>query len=242
MRGYAETEILLRKMCFFAMNASCSDLFLYLCTVKWIHLDLNTMTTDPNSELFLNDHIDDFDEAQTARLVDLLPEWRREQALAFKHLQGRRECAAGYVELLRGLRQRFGVGDMPSFALGEHGKPFLREHPDIQFSISHCRVAVGCLLSTRPCGFDVERIRRAKPELVRYTMSPAEADEIFASPCPDIAFTRLWTQKEAVLKLRGTGIVDDLHAVLSPDSTNDISLKTTENILRGYIFTTAIQN
>jgi phosphopantetheinyl transferase len=27
-------------------------------------------------------------------------------------------------------------------------------------------------------------------------------------------FTRYWTKKEAVVKLRGTGIIDDLHQVL----------------------------
>lgn len=192
--------------------------------------------------LCINDHIADLDEAQTERLINSLPEWRRETALRFKHLQGRRECALGYIELLRGLRLRFGIDVMPTFSYNEHCKPFLAEHPDVHFSISHCKEAVGCFVADRPCGLDIECIRPAKESLVRYTMSPQEAESIFADPFPDIAFIRLWTQKEAVLKLLGTGITDDLHNVLEPKRLQGIALQTVENPYRGYIFSTAVMN
>ena len=191
--------------------------------------------------LCINDHTADLSEEQTERLIHSLPEWRREQALRYKHLQGRRECAVGYIELLRGLRLRFGIEGMPSFDFNEHGKPFLKEHPGIHFSISHCKEAVGCYVSDRPCGFDIERIRKAKEGLVRHTMNPQEVDEIFSSPFPDIAFTRLWTQKEAVLKLKGTGITDDLHSVLNPYKLQGIEIQTVENPYKGYIYSIAKQ-
>lgn len=194
-------------------------------------------------EIFcINDHIEDLSEVQTERLIASLPEWRRETALRFKHLQGRRECTVGYIELLRGLRLRFGIGGMPAFAYNEHEKPYLKEHPDIHFSISHCKAAVGCFVSDRPCGLDIECIRKAKDGLVRYTMSPEEVEQIFSSPFPDITFSRLWTQKEAVLKLFGTGITDDLHHVLEPERLQGIRLQTIENPYRGYIYTIAIKS
>lgn len=192
--------------------------------------------------LCINDHIAELSEAQTERLIASLPKWRREQALRFRHLQGRRECAAGYTELLRGLRLCFGIEGQPAFEFNEHGKPFLKDHPNIHFSISHCKEAVGCFISDRPCGLDIEYIHKEKESLVRHTMSQQEAESIFADPSPDIAFTRLWTQKEAVLKLAGTGIIDDLHHVLDPEKLKHITLKTTENLYRGYIFTIATQD
>lgn len=191
--------------------------------------------------LCINDHIADLGEEQTERLIASLPEWRREQALRFIHLQGRLECAVGYIELLRGLRQCFGIKDMPAFAYNEHGKPYLPGHPEVHFSISHCKEAAGCLVADRPCGLDIERIRKAKDDLVRHTMNPEEAESIFASPFPDIAFTSLWTQKEAVLKLKGTGIVDDLHSALMPDNLQGIELQTVENTWKGYVYSVAIQ-
>lgn len=191
--------------------------------------------------LCINDHVAELGERQTEQLIAMLPEWRRKQAMHYRHVQGRRECAVGYIELLRGLRLLFGIDIMPAFAYNEHGKPYLEEHPGIHFSISHCKEAVGCLVADCPCGLDIEHIRKAKEELVRYTMNPQEEEGIYASPSPDIAFTRLWTQKEAVLKLLGTGITNDLHHVLDQERLQDISLKTIENPYAGYVCTLAIK-
>lgn len=191
--------------------------------------------------LCVNDHIPDLTEEQAERLLDSLPSWRREAALRFRFPQGRLACAVGYVELLRGLRLRFGIEGCPSFCYNEHGKPFLPLYPDVHFSISHCKTAVGCLTSNRPCGLDIEHIRTAKPDLVNHTMNRQEAADIFNAPNPDVAFTRLWTRKEAVLKLLGTGLVDDLHHVLAPERTRDIFLQTTENLFKGYVLTTAFR-
>ena len=167
-----------------------------------------SMSATTRKILCINDHIAELDEVQTERLIASLPQWRRQEALRFRHLQGKRECVA--------------------------------EHPDVHFSISHCSQAVGCLLSDRPCGLDIERIRPVKEGLVRYTMNAAEAEAVFAAPCPELMFTRLWTQKEAVLKLLGTGITDDLHHVLDHECIRNINLQTIENPLRGYVLTTAI--
>lgn len=198
---------------------------------------------EENKEILcINDHIADLSEEQTERLIATLPLWRREKALRFKYLQGRRECAVGYIELLRGLRLLFGIGGMPAFSYDGHDKPFLKEHPEVHFSISHCREAVGCFISDRPCGLDIEHIRKTKEDLVRYTMSPKEAESIFSSPFPNLAFTRLWTQKEAVLKLKGTGITDNLHHVLEPDRVAGIQLQTIENPYRGYVYTVAVKS
>lgn len=191
--------------------------------------------------LCINDHIADLSEEQTEVLIASLPEWRREQALRYKHLQGKKECAIGYIELLRGLRECFGINEMPTFAYNEHGKPYLPEYPNIHFSISHCKEAVGCFIYDKPCGLDIERIRKATEDLVRHTMNPKEAESIFSNPYPDLAFTRLWTQKEALLKLAGTGIIDDLHSVLEPDKLKGIELQTVENPHKGYVYTIAKQ-
>lgn len=191
--------------------------------------------------LCINDHIADLSEEQTEVLIASLPEWRREQALRYKHLQGKKECAIGYIELLRGLRECFGINEMPTFAYNEHGKPYLPEYPNIHFSISHCKEAVGCFIYDKPCGLDIERIRKATEDLVCHTMNPKEAESIFSNPYPDLAFTRLWTQKEALLKLVGTGIIDDLHSVLEPDKLKGIELQTVENPYKGYVYTIAKQ-
>lgn len=188
--------------------------------------------------LYLNSHIELFDEERTLQVCSLLPQWRREQALRFRHLTGKRECTLAYIELLRGLRLEYGIEEMPTFDYNEHGKPFLPAHPNIHFSLSHCALAVGCLIEEEPCGLDVERIRPATESLVRYCMSEEEVDEIFSSPRPDVSFTRLWTRKEAVFKQQGTGIRDNIKTLLKESLEQGLIIETTEVPWEGYIFST----
>lgn len=162
--------------------------------------------------IYLNDHLFDFD--LDAALLEL-SEQRRQLALRYRHELGRRTCAAAYLLLCEGLRKEHGITEKPVFEFGEHGKPSIIGRPDLHFSLSHCREAAICVLSDRPVGIDIESVGRYNERLVRYTMNEEEMAQILASNRPDIAFTRLWTQKEAVLKCTGEGIGNDLKNVLS---------------------------
>ena len=139
---------------------------------------------------------------------------RREQALKFKHEQGRRLCVLAYQLLKQGLREAYGITENPVFEYGEHGKPFIVGHPEIHFNLSHCKEAAVCVVSDHPVGIDVESIREYRDSLVRYTMNDDEVRQIESSEHPDVAFIRLWTMKEAALKLIGTGISNDIKNVL----------------------------
>lgn len=179
--------------------------------------------------LYLNDDIQHFD---FEAALPLLSEQRREQALKFKYEQGRKTCAAAYLLLREGLRKEYGITELPLFNYGEHGKPFIIGHPDIHFNFSHCREAVLCVISDRPVGVDVECIREYKDSLARYTMNDEELAGINASSRPDVAFIRLWTMKEAKLKLSGRGITDNMKHVL--DGTE--RFQTVVNEEKGYIY------
>ena len=189
--------------------------------------------------LYINDHISSISERRVEEAVSSLPPWRREQALRFKHLEGRRECALAYLELCRGLQLEYGISGMPDFSYTKDHKPELAAYPHLHFSLSHCREAVGCFLSNAPCGLDIECLRPAKETLVRYCMNDEECSQIFSSPDPDAAFITLWTRKEAVFKLQGTGIRDNIKDILSPENTRDISIVTIPNLCRGYILSVA---
>ena len=161
---------------------------------------------------YIDDQIQQLDLA--AALAAVSPE-RRDYALRYRHELGQRQCVAAYLLLQRALLQEYGIDGHLQFAIGEHGKPSLVGHPDIHFNLSHCREAVACAVSDRPVGIDIESTRRYHPMLLDYTMSPDERRLIAQAPRPDEAFIRLWTMKEAVLKLTGEGISRDLHNVLT---------------------------
>ena len=143
-----------------------------------------------------------------------ISEQRREQALKFRYELGQRLCVLAYLLLKKGLRETYGITDNPIFEYNEHGKPSIVGHPEIYFNLSHCKEAVVCVISDQPIGVDVESIREYKESLVRYTMNDEEIHEIESSENPAAAFIRLWTMKEATTKLIGTGISNDMKAVI----------------------------
>ena len=179
--------------------------------------------------IYLNDDIEHFD-WQAA--LPLLSDQRRAQCLKFRHEQGRRTCAAAYLLLCEGLRREYGISQPPVFEYGEHGKPAIVGHPEIHFNMSHCREAAICVLSDKPVGVDIESIGRYKESLARYTMNDAEMELIERAERREVAFVRLWTLKEAVLKLSGDGIRNDMKHVLEGLKNE----KTVINEKKGYIY------
>ncbi len=170
-----------------------------------------------------------------AALVEISAQ-RREQALKFRHELGQRQCVLAYLLLKRELKEEYGLTVNPLFEYGEHGKPTIVGHPEIHFNMSHCREAVACAVSTRPVGVDVESIGRYKESLVRYTMNDDECRRIFEAKLPEVEFIRLWTMKEALLKLTGEGISNDMKEVL--DRAADYHFNTFINTEEKYVYTT----
>ncbi len=176
--------------------------------------------------IYLNDDIEAFD---WKAALPLLSAQRQEQVLNYKYELGRKQCAAVYLLLCEGLRKEYGITEPPVFEYGEHGKPYIVGHPEIHFNMSHCREAVLCALSDRPIGVDVESIREYRESLARYTMNDDELKRIGTSP---VEFIRLWTMKEAVLKLSGDGIRNNMKDVLQGDE----DITTHVNLEKGYIY------
>lgn len=160
-----------------------------------------------------------------AALEDI-SEQRREQALKFRHEQGQRLCVLAYQLLKRGLREEYGITENPVFEYNAYGKPYvIVGHPDIHFNLSHCKEAAVCAISSRPVGIDVESMREFKDSLVRYTMNDREICLIESSESPETTFIRLWTMKEATLKLSGRGIGNDMKEVIDMDRLKYISVE-----------------
>ena len=182
--------------------------------------------------VYIDEHIDDFD--LQAALADISDQ-RREQALCFHYERGQRTCVLAYLLLKKALREEYGMTENPLFEYGEHGKPRIVGHPDIHFNLSHCREAVACAVSSHPVGVDIESVRHCREQLVAYTMNEREQALIAAAERPDVAFTRLWTMKEARQKLTGQGISKGMPTVL--DDSNDYQFTTVERLERNYIYT-----
>jgi len=171
---------------------------------------------------------------EVERMIPLVPEPRRSEALSFKHTFGRFACLKSYLMLADLLKSEFGLEEF-SIEKGEHGKPFLADHSDIHFNISHCQKAIAVVVSDKPIGIDVESFRRFNDGLLDKSMNPTEKEEILKSEAPEETFASYWTRKEAVFKMQGTGITDNLHHILS----GGVTTGTKVNREKGYALSVA---
>jgi 4'-phosphopantetheinyl transferase len=175
----------------------------------------------------------DLSPEEIEELINSLPKWRRDEALKFKRIQGQKENAMAY-DLLRKM-----LGSEPYFKYGSHGKPY-SSNSEKCFNIAHCKNAIGVIIGDKEVGIDVECMGRYKPALAEYAMSEAELKEIEEGG--DKAFTMLWTKKEALLKLTGEGIVDDLKNVLTSERMKNVKIISGYDEEKQYAWSIAYTN
>jgi len=97
------------------------------------------------------------------------------------------------------------------FGRGSGGKPFLIEHPELFFNLSHsgelALIAVSC---DAELGVDIEQLRAVEDAdaIVRRLFSPGEGVAYFdaAISTRPVVFFNCWTRKEAFVKARGDGL------------------------------------
>ena len=99
------------------------------------------------------------------------------------------------------------------FTYNLHGKPFLHRaaEPQLSFNLSHAgKSGLLALMETTPVGVDIEWIDKEIDclAIARRYFSPAEERFLQLLPAEKraIHFFRIWTRKEASLKMLGTGL------------------------------------
>ena len=161
----------------------------------------------------IDDNMTPMTEGQFNDCLSKVSEQRRQKVLKYKFQAGREQSLRAYMLLQRLIKEEYGITEPPVFRELENGKPVIIGHEDIHFNMSHCKYAVACAVSNEPVGIDVERIQeKVNDDLAKYVLSDDELKDI-----TPLKFTRLWTMKEAVVKLTGRGITgkEQLRPLLS---------------------------
>jgi 4'-phosphopantetheinyl transferase len=172
-------------------------------------------------------------DAEPEPLRALLSRDERERAERFHRDVHRRRFVAAHAALRLILGAYLDLApDALAFALGEHGKPSLRQplDPDgarLEFNLSHSGdLALVAVARDHPVGVDVERWSEVEHlELAERFFSRTERDALRALASVaeqlDAGFFAAWTRKEAYLKATGHGISRGLHhfdVTLAPDA------------------------
>jgi 4'-phosphopantetheinyl transferase len=92
--------------------------------------------------------------------------------------------------------------------LSPTGKPFVRD-ACVHFNLSHSGHWVVAAFANKAIGIDIEQIRDSlEPGMLALALNQQELDFLMRLPANEhsMAFYRLWTRKEAVLKWQGLGL------------------------------------
>lgn len=191
-------------------------------------------------EILICEDIDKLGEDFVVRCMEILPAWRKEQMQKIKHLGGRVQCAVAYL-LVRSQESEDGNcrldNDINPWIYNEYLKPYLDGRDDLFFSISHCKSAAAVVIDDEEVGIDIEEISRYKESLLEYVTNETEImkledESAVNKECKAEKFIELWTKKEAVFKLLGTGITHEIKDILRNNANiNVISCKIGEKCL-----------
>lgn len=142
---------------------------------------------------------------------------RREKVLRCKNKNDKcRSLLAGI--LLRNALEREGISyEDEKFGLNCDGKPILLTHPEIHFSISHSENYVGCIISDRTVGVDLEYSKKSLfldgnekrlEAVAKKCLSQAEWEQFSKNDIEKKKklFLEYWTKKESFSKAMGKGL------------------------------------
>ncbi|MCR5583854.1 MAG: 4'-phosphopantetheinyl transferase superfamily protein [Lachnospiraceae bacterium] len=137
-----------------------------------------------------------------------ISEERIKKADSMARMQGKfRSVGAGYLISI-GLEDA-GLSPFDErIAYSTYGKPYLPDHPDVHFNVSHSGNYVVCAFADKTVGIDIEEIHDIKPSLVKYALNKQEFtmyDNLPESERLNFFFEN-WTGKEAFLKHIAKGL------------------------------------
>ena len=152
-----------------------------------------------------------------ADLALLSPDERR-RANSFRFVRDRNAFVLARAALRRALGELLDKAPEDLvFAYGEAGKPFLPQHPDLKFNLSHSGARALIAVSREgDVGVDIEEVRPDRCDVDVATDILSDSDLAGFLDCRGEgrvdAFFRMWTAKESYVKAQGVGLGIDLRA------------------------------
>lgn len=185
-------------------------------------------------------NIKGFTSAQFDSAFEKMSHERKARCLRFKLFDDRRRMVFA-EELLRNLlaenfcaeESEIVIKNLPS------GKPVAEVRgKEVSVSLSHSGDFVACAVSSAPVGIDLEIKREVKPSLLK-ALNEEELEFVNKSEDKDSAFLRIWTAKEAYLKLTGEGLagLGKAHVLPLMEKGEQGGLKLSANHTEEYFFT-----
>lgn len=155
----------------------------------------------------LKKKIDEIDDLVLEETFKYIKSFKQDKIKRLANDNLKRESIAGEYLLIKGLKEYFNV-DYNNIEIikNSNGKPFIKDK-DIYFSISHADNFVVCALATKDIGIDVEKIKEVNLKTLKLFATDKEKDYIIKTLDKlEERFFRIYTLKEAYIKMQGTDL------------------------------------
>jgi 4'-phosphopantetheinyl transferase len=168
--------------------------------------------------------------------INNLSKYRLDKASKFIFDKDKKLSLGAGLLLNQGLNDLYNLKENEvEIKLTKYGKPYIYNHSEINFNISHTSKMSICVFSSSNVGCDIEQIRELDQGIINKCYSPKEKEYIEKCKNKDKAFTRIWIHKEAFLKCLGLGLNDQMNQFTINIDSNNITIN--QNITnKEYIF------
>lgn len=163
---------------------------------------------------FLNvPHPEDF--KQYEKYLPCISRERSERISTMKRPGAKSMCLLAEVLMRREIGKALGIKESEIiFSYGEQGKPYIRninslvQNSGYDFSISHTENVIVFADSQVSIGIDIEKVKSARLKVAERFFTKEEYERILAllPGKSDSEFYRIWTMKEAYVKMSGQGL------------------------------------
>jgi 4'-phosphopantetheinyl transferase len=178
------------------------------------------------------------------RFYPLLDDTEKARSERFVHFMHRKRfiAAHGFMRSVLALYTRQAAEDL-QFDKAEQGKPFLLQHPQLHFNLSHSQDIAILAVASRDIGADVECLdRRHEWQKIMhrfYTETEQQKILSLAESEQQRAFYAVWTRKEAHMKVTGQGLYlapGQFSVSVPPEPAALIALESRQDVSRWHMY------
>ena len=140
--------------------------------------------------------IDDVSELEISQVLIHLSREQRKY-IDNKPYAKRRQSLTARVLLYKLLQEYYPGVEFSRLVSNESGRPIISNNESIYLSLTHSGDMVGCAISEKPVGIDIEKKREVPIKTINRVCTFSEQKYLEKNP---MRFFKLWTAKEALYK------------------------------------------